>query len=52
LRRAPRLLLLRNGCAPEVAHLRLLAAEHSVPVQEDPRLPYQAVSLIRSTTHG
>jgi hypothetical protein len=52
LRRAPRLLLLRDANAPEVAHLRHLAAEKCVPIKEDPRLPYQAVSLIRSSTDG
>jgi hypothetical protein len=52
LRRAPRLLLLRDIRAPEVAHLRLLAAEKSVPVLEDVHLPYQAVSLIKSSPDG
>jgi hypothetical protein len=48
LRRVPRLLLLRDLQDPGVAHLRLLAEEKGVPVEIDPALPYQAVSLIRS----
>jgi hypothetical protein len=48
LRRTPRLLLVRDADAPEVAHLILLAKEKGVPVQIDAALPYFAVSLIRS----
>jgi hypothetical protein len=50
LRRVPRLLLLRDAHSPAVAHLRLLAEEKHVPVEIDPALPYQAVSLIRSAS--
>lgn len=50
LRRAPRLLLLRDAHLPAVAHLCLLAEEKQVPVEIDPALPYQAVSLIRSAS--
>jgi hypothetical protein len=50
LRRVPRLLLLRDAQSPAVAHLRLLAEEKHVPVEIDPALPYQAVSLIRSAS--
>lgn len=50
LRRVPRLLLLRDPDHPAVAHLRLLADEKDVPVEVDPALPYQAVSLIRSAS--
>ena len=50
LRRAPRLLVLRDPQAPAVAHLRLLAEENQVLVEIDPALPYQAVSLIRSAS--
>lgn len=52
LRRSPRLLILRDAGAPEVAHLKLLAGEKSVPVMIDPDLPYHAVSLIRSAIDG
>ena len=52
LRRVPRLLVLRDPEAPDVAHLKLLAAEKSVPCKTDARLPYQAVSLIQSTLDG
>ena len=48
LRRVPRLLILRDGDAPAVAHLRVLAAEKAVPILIEPDLPYQAVSLITS----
>ena len=48
LRRVPRLLILRDAAAPDVAHLKALAEEKRVPVLVDPRLPYQAVSLIGS----
>lgn len=47
LRRVPRLLILRDPDAADVAHLRLLAQEKEVPVDIDPELPYQGVSLIR-----
>lgn len=52
LRRVPRLLLLRDADAPDVAHLKLLAAEKSVPLIIDAALPYQAVSLIQSALDG
>lgn len=52
LRRVPRLLLLRDPDAPDVAHLKVLAAEKSVPVIVDAALPYQAVSLIQSALDG
>jgi hypothetical protein len=50
LRRAPRLLVLREASSPATAHLRLLAEEKQVPVEIDAALPYQAVSLIRSAS--
>ncbi len=52
LRRVPRLLILRDADAPDVAHLTLLAAEKAVPVIIDAGLPYQAVSLIQSALDG
>lgn len=52
LRRSPRLLIVRDVDAPEVAHLTLLAQEKNIPVQVDPDLPYHAVSLIRSALDG
>jgi hypothetical protein len=52
LRRSPRLLILRDPTAPEVAHLALLAQEKNIPVMADPALPYHAVSLIRSALDG
>lgn len=52
LRRTPRLLVVRDAGAPEVAHLVLLAQEKNVPMVEDRALPYHAVSLIRSALDG
>ncbi|MEO8169547.1 MAG: cysteine protease StiP family protein [Oxalobacteraceae bacterium] len=52
LRRVPRLLILRDPEAPDVAHLKLLAVEKSVAISIDPDLPYQAASLIRSALDG
>lgn len=52
LRRVPRLLILRDPDAPDVAHLQLLATEKSVPWVVDVTLPYQAVSLIQSALDG
>lgn len=50
LRRVPRLLVLRQPGAADVAHLEVLAEEKQVPVAIDPLLPYHAVSLIRSAS--
>ncbi|HEY0060769.1 MAG TPA: cysteine protease StiP family protein [Telluria sp.] len=52
LRRSPRLLIVRDPGAPEVAHLLLLAQEKNIPVATDGGLPYHAVSLIRSALDG
>ena len=52
LRRVPRLLILRDPDALDVAHLKVLAKEKSVPLIIDADLPYQAVSLIRSALDG
>ena len=52
LRRSPRLLIVRDAGAPEVAHLVLLANEKNIPVAVDAGLPYHAVSLIRSALDG
>jgi len=52
LRRVPRLVVLRDPDAAEVAHLAVLAEEKQVPVEIDPHLPYHAVSLIRSASDG
>lgn len=52
LRRVPRLLIVRDPDATDVAHLKVLAAEKSIPVLVDADLPYQAVSLIRSALDG
>lgn len=47
LRRSPRLLIVRNPNAEQVAHLKILAKEKAVPLVVDECLPYQAVSLIK-----
>lgn len=48
LRRAPRLLLLRNAGAAATAHLKLLAQEKQVPLRIEADLPYQACALIHA----
>ncbi len=52
LRRTPRLLIVRDPDAVDVAHLILLAQEKNIPVMVEPELPYHAVSLIRSALDG
>jgi len=52
LRRVPRLLILRDPNAADVAHLKVLAEQKSVPIIIQPTLPYQAVSLIGSALDG
>ncbi len=52
LRRTPRLLIVRDPDAVDVAHLVLLAQEKNIPVMVDSALPYHAVSLIRSALDG
>lgn len=52
LRRLPRLLILRDPTAVDVAHLKVLAEQKSVSIIIQPTLPYQAVSLIGSSLDG
>ncbi len=52
LRRVPERLILRDKGLEEVAHLRRLAEEKGVQVVTDARLPYKAVSIIRSQQDG
>ncbi len=52
LRRKARLLILRDPNVVDVAHLRVLAEQKSVPIIIQPNLPYQAVSLIGSALDG
>lgn len=47
LRRRPGLLIVRDAACADTTHLLQLAAEKNVPVEEQPDLPYRAVSLIR-----
>ena len=47
LRRLPDVLLLRDPDQPDVAHLRLLAAQKRVTVIVDPQMPIQATALIK-----
>jgi Tellurite-like stress resistance cysteine protease StiP/PELOTA RNA binding domain len=47
LRRVPWKVLVRDGApAADLAHVRLLAAQRGVPVEEVPDLPYSCVGLI------
>lgn len=52
LRRSPDRLIVRDAACADVAHLLVLAREKDVPVEVDPELPYQAVSIIRSIADG
>ncbi|GAA2701013.1 cysteine protease StiP family protein [Actinoplanes palleronii] len=47
LRRVPWRVLIRAGAGRDVEHVRLLAADRGVPVEEHSDLPYQCVGLIR-----
>ena len=50
LRRVPWRVLVRDLDAPEHAHIRLLAAARSVPVEEVPALAYSCMGLIKDVT--
>jgi hypothetical protein len=52
LRRVPRLLVLRDPLAADVAHLRCWPTKNEGAGRDRPRLPYHAVSLIRSASDG
>jgi hypothetical protein len=47
LRRVPWRILVRSGAGRDVDHIRLLAGQRGVPVEEVPELHYQCVGLIR-----
>ncbi|MFF9620506.1 phosphoribosyltransferase [Streptomyces griseosporeus] len=46
LRRVPWKILARAGAGADLAHVRLLAEQRGVPVEEVPELPYTCVGLI------
>ncbi|MFG3656999.1 phosphoribosyltransferase [Streptomyces sp. NPDC047706] len=46
LRRVPWKILARAGAGPDLDHVRLLAEQRGVPVEEIPELPYTCVGLI------
>lgn len=52
LRRVPWRVIVRDRTAPDVQHLLELAREKSVEVEELPHLPWQALSVIRTTVSG
>lgn len=52
LRRAPRLLILRDPTSVEVCHLVQLAHERGVTLQVDPAMALHAVAVIRSVSDG
>jgi hypothetical protein len=52
LRRAPRLLILRDPGAAEVRHLVQLARERGVPIEVEASLPLHAVAIIGSLSDG
>ncbi|WP_407940155.1 cysteine protease StiP family protein [Nakamurella leprariae] len=47
LRRVPERILVRDPDDPDLAHLRLLAADRGVPLEVVPDLPYSSVGLVR-----
>lgn len=47
LRRVPWRVLVRPDAGPDIEHIRLLAAERDVPVEEVPGLAYACVGLVR-----
>ncbi len=47
LRRTPALVILRDLTDPDTEHLRVLAEEKGVPVEQERTMPYEALSLIR-----
>lgn len=52
LRRVPACLLLRDPDHADVAHLKLLAIEKSVPIMIDQDMPFQAASFIKALDLG
>lgn len=52
LRRVPWRVLVRADAGTELEHLRLLAKERDVPVEEVAGLPYSCVGLIRPLANG
>jgi hypothetical protein len=46
LRRVPWRILARRGAGADLDHVRLLAAQRGVPVEETDDLPYSCVGLI------
>ncbi len=52
LRRAPRLLILRDPTSVEVRHLVQLATERGVPIEVDTSMALHAVAIIRSLSDG
>jgi hypothetical protein len=46
LRRVPWRVLARRGAGADLDHIRLLAEQRGVPVEETDRLPYSCVGLI------
>ncbi|MCM2578051.1 phosphoribosyltransferase [Streptomyces meridianus] len=46
LRRVPWRILVRRGAGPDLDHIRLLADQRGVPVEETDHLPYACVGLI------
>lgn len=50
LRRVPWRVIVRDPHAPELEHIRMLAAARNVPVLEDPTLAYACVGLIKNVS--
>lgn len=50
LRRVPKLLVLRDASSPDVAHLKVLASEKNITIEEDKDMPFSAIALIENVT--
>jgi len=48
LRRVPRLLVLKRADSDDVKHLKILAHEKNVPIEEVPDMPFSAMAIIQN----
>ena len=48
LRRVPRLLVLKRTDSDDVKHLKILAHEKNIPIEEVPDMPFSAMAIIQN----
>ncbi len=48
LRRVPRLLVLKQADSSDVKHLKILAYEKNIPIEEVPDMPFSAMAIIQN----